>query len=156
MNLNRKGQAQIVIVILLVLFVVTVFYVASSGPPKKEVINIHRFEAKPSKFKTSETGELLFKVENLVENDFTTITAYLETHKNVEIYLGSNLLAIEGGNYTYTKVLSPKETSDLVFRLKATVDIGDNQRDYQVRIYVYVNNIFFTTKVAAFSAQADN
>ena len=131
-------------------------HVEQSGSPKKEAIKIHKFEVKPSKFETSENGELFFKIENLVENDFTNVTAYLETHKNVEIYLGSNLLAIEGGNYTYTKVLSPKETSDLVFRLKATVDIGDSQRDYQVRIYVYVNAAFFTTKVATFSAQADN
>jgi len=151
MNSNRKGQAQIIVVVLLVLIIVTALYFAFSRPQEKAPIKIHNFEVKPSEFKTSETSALLFKVENLIENDFTTITAYFETHRNVEIYLGDNLLAIKGGNYTYTKILDPKETSDLVFRLKAAVDIGDSRRDYKVKAYIYVKGNFFTTKVTTFS-----
>lgn len=153
MNLNRNGQAPIIVVIFLILIFAFALYFASSGSQQEALIKIHKFEVQPSDFKTSETGELLFKAENLVENDFTAVTAYFETHKNVEIYLGDNLLAMEGGNYTYAKTFNPKETSELVFRLKAALDIGDSRREYQVKAYIYVNGNFLTTQVATFSVQ---
>lgn len=142
-----------IVVILFVLIIAVVLYSVSLGFQEKALIEIHRFEVIPAEFKTSEIGELHFKVENLIENDFTTMTVYLETHSNVKIYLGNNLLTIEGGNYTYTDSFSPKETREIVFRLKATVDIGDSRREYHVKAYIYVNGSFVITKIAPFSVR---
>lgn len=156
MKHNQKGQIWIIVVLALVLIIASVFYFASSGFQEKPSVKVDRFEVSPSEFKTSQTSELYIRTENLVENDFSTVTLHLETHKNVKIYLGDSLLLVQGGNYTYTKVLNPKETSSFVFKLKATVDIGDNLRHYQVKAYIYVNGGFFTSKVAPFSVYADD
>lgn len=143
------------LILLVSIVVIALFLFAPSGSQKQSLIKIHKFEVNPAKFKTSETGELSFKVENLVEDTYTSVTMYLETHKNVEIYLGSDLLPINGGNYTCTKVLNPKETSDLVFRLKGALDTGDSRREYQVKAYIYINGNFLTTKVAKFSVTSN-
>ncbi|MDH5450793.1 MAG: hypothetical protein OEY24_03960 [Candidatus Bathyarchaeota archaeon] len=156
MKLNQKGFITIIIVLIFLVILVSAVYLASQAFQTKPPIQIHRFEANPSEFKSSQIGALYFKVESFVEDDFITIAMHLETHKNVEIYLGDNLLPLEGGNYTYTKVLSPKEISSLMFRLEATVDIGDNRRDYRVKAYIYLNGNLFTIKIAPFSVCADD
>jgi len=147
---NQKGQAYLAVVVLLIL-IVTVWALVSTMPRPQPTIIVHVFEVKPSEFKSTEGGELLLKVENLVSDSFTTFNAYLETHENVKIYQGNTLLPKLGGNYTYTKSLEPRETSDLKFTVRGTLDLGDNSRNYYIKAYIYVNDKLITVTNAAFT-----
>lgn len=144
MSFNRNGFARIVVMAVLLISVCSITtHLWSSFSQKKDPIKIHKFEVQPSEFKVSENGELLFEVENLIESDSTTVTAYFETHRNVEIYGGNVLLAKSAGNYTYNNSLDPKEKSELRFTVKATLDVGDNLRNYYIKGYIYVNGEVF-------------
>lgn len=156
MKLDQKGYVTIVAAVALLLILISVAYLASKAFQTTPPMQVHRFEVNPSEFKASQTSSLYLKVESSSDNDFTTMTMHLETHENVEIYLGDTPLSFETGNYTYTKVLSPKEASSLMFKLKATVDIGDGSRNYRVKAYFYSNGEFFATKVASFVVYSDN
>jgi len=146
---HQKGQIYFAVVVLLVLIVVA-WAIVSTLPRPQPLIKVHVFETKPSEFKSTESGDLVLKTENLVSDSPTTVTLHLETHNYVKIYKGQTLLPKVVGNFTYTKYLEPKETSELKFTVKGTLDVGDNSRDYYIKAYIYVNGELFGVRDTTF------
>jgi hypothetical protein len=111
---------------------------------------VDTFEIEPSGFKSTESAELLLKVENLALANFTNVAVYFETHENVKIYEGDTILSRSGGNYSFTKSLDPGEISGLKFTVTASLDVGDNSRSYYIRGYIYANAEFSTVREVTF------
>ena len=154
-NRGLSGQLKIVSVLaFLIIISVFMLYYSISGSPemnisnngghKSKYIEIETFKVEPSEFKLSENGTLILTIRNLVMHKIN-ITVKFETHKNVKIFLGEKLLPKEGGNYTFSMSLEPGEKREIPFTIKATMDIGDYERGYYIKAYIFVNNTLVTS-----------
>ena len=142
--LKRK---QIIALIVVVVIVVSAAFIASQiRQPQPEAefssLTLIQFKIEPEEFKVTENGTLFLKVMNEMENATVKCDYYFETHDNVKLYLGADLLPKSGNNYTHTKFLDPKERSYLEFTVVASLDIGDDKRSYYIKVYIYANDVF--------------
>lgn len=147
---HKSGQAPVIALVVIALLVAAAWFLIANSQQQTALISVHTFEMSPSEFKSTEGAELHLKVENLVADTPTNVAIYFETHENVKIYRGDIILPKSGGNYSYAKSLEPKEISDLKFTVTATLDVGDNSRNYYIRGYIYVNSEFLTVKEVTF------
>ena len=141
--LKRKEPIAL-IVIAAVVVSATILVSQIWQPPPEEVscLSIIQYTIEPTEFKVTENGTLFLKVMNEMENTTIKCDYYFETHNNVRLYLGVDLLPKSGNNYTHTKLLDPKERSYLEFTVVASLDIGDNSRSYYVKVYIYADDAF--------------
>lgn len=150
---DRSKLVTFILAIVLVFSITAGLYSFSFPPTPQPSIAIHKFEIKPTEFKLAESGQLLLTIENLNSENSTFVIAKFETHDNVEIYSGNTLLPKSAGNYTYTKSLDPKEKSDLKFTVRATLDVGDNLRNYYIKAYIYANGKSFGIEEDTFTVR---
>ena len=145
----KKGKAGpyilIIISILIILSAFAYFITYANEEPKNiknlGSIEIYRMEVVPDKLKTGENGTLTLGIKNICE-DKITLQILFETHKNVQIYIGKKSLSKIGGNYTYTMSLDPDQKTEIAFKVNAILDIGDYERTYYIKAYIYVNGIY--------------
>ncbi len=145
----KKGKAGlytlIIISILIISFVFAYFTTYASNESKniKKLgpVEIYRIDVVPDKLKIGENGTLILGIKNNYE-DKITLHILFETHRNVKIYIGKKLLSRIGGNYTYTIYLDPDQKTEMIFKVNATLDIGDYERTYYIKAYIYVNGVY--------------
>jgi uncharacterized membrane protein len=140
--LKRK---QIIALIVIVVIVVSAAFVVSQvwqpQPEEFSCLEIIQYKIEPTEFKVTENGTLFLDVRNK-ENSTVKCDYYFETHNNVKLYLGVNLLQKLGDNYTHTRLLNATERSYLEFTVVASLDIGDNKRSYYIKVYIYADDVF--------------
>ena len=139
---KKEIAALIVIAVITVSVAFLVSQILQPQPPEEvSPIKIIQYKIEPTVFKVTENATLFLEVRNK-ENSTVKCDYYFETHNNVKLYLGVNVLSKSGNNYTHTKDLDPKEISHLEFTVVASLDVGDNSRSYYIKVYVYVNDVF--------------
>jgi hypothetical protein len=148
---DKRGIVALIFIIIVVgLLAIALISLIEFQKPQSP-IKIHNFEVQPSEFKLNENGILVVEVENLNSNNPTSVTMYFETTNNAQIYKGNSLLPKNFGNYTFTKQFDPRETSILKFTLKGKIDVGDNSRDYYVKVYCYIEGKCYSVQTALFT-----
>ena len=133
----------ITLIVIAVIVVGAVFLISQiwlRPPEEVSPLKIIQYKIEPTDFKVTENATLFLEVRNR-ENLTVKCDYYFETHNNVRLYLGVDPLPKSGNNYTHTKLLDPKERSHLEFTVVASLDIGDNSRNYYVKVYVYADGV---------------
>jgi len=103
------------------------------------LIQVVSLNTEPSELKEGTNGTLILDIRNMgIEKK--NLTIYFETSKNVKLYLGYKLLNRVGANYTYFMFLDPGEESKINFIISGTLDVGDAERTYYIKVYVYWEN----------------
>jgi len=160
-NRELHGQLKLIsVLVFLIIISIFMLYYSISGSPqlgtvnntqgrKSKYIEVETFKVEPNEFKLTENGTLILTIKNLVLHKIN-VTIKFETHKNVKIFLGEKLLSKEGGNYTFAMSLEPGEKREIPFTVKATMDIGDYERGYYIKAYIFVNNTLTTSVETVF------
>jgi len=144
-----KRKQVIALIVIVVIVVIAAFLVSRIWqPPPEEIfpLKIIQYKIEPNEFKVTENGTLFLEIMNRL-NSTVRCDYYFETHDNVKLYLGANLLQRSGDNYTHTKSLDATEKSYLEFTVVASLDIGDNKRSYYIKVYIYADDVFVQSDV---------
>jgi len=138
-------RKEIIVMLIIAIIIVGAAFLVSQiwlRPPEEvSPLKIIQYRIEPSDFKVTENATLFLEVRN-EENLTVKCDYYFETHSNVRLYLGVDLLPKLGNNYTHTKFLDSKERSHLEFTVVASLDIGDNSRSYYIKVYIYADDVF--------------
>jgi len=121
---------------------------------ENHMILVKKYVVEPEKFRVGEYSRLILGIKNNLDKRLN-ITIYFETHSNVKLYIGESELDKVGRNYTFTLIMEPGEYREIPFKVSATLDIGNNERGYYIKAFVYTGETYITTVETIFKVLRD-
>ena len=126
----------------------------STEENENHAIVVKKYVVEPEKFKVGGYSRLILGIKNNLDRRLN-ITIYFETHSNVKLYIGDSELDKVGRNYTFTLIMEPREYREIPFKLSASLDIGDYERGYYIKAFIYMEEKYITTVETIFKVLRD-
>jgi len=145
--LRRKEIITVIVTVVIVICAAVLVSQIWQPRSEEEGLSLEtiQYKIEPEEFEVTENGTLFLEIMNKM-NSTVRCDYYFETHNNVELYLGANLLQKSNNNsnnnYTHTKSLDATERSHLEFIVVASLDVGDDSRKYYIMVYIFADNAF--------------